>query len=169
MSTCTHGHWLRCKHDLFTKETRQSYFSMKKHCVLVTMFSLYWSDLWRPSSSEKSEKPTFEEKRLILTKNLLYYILNVYPSIKIELIRAKVAYKHDHNVCVWTHRLHKFKLLSLLHFLDLEDILQRCIIKNLPVLTHLWISLQQKQQQHIYSTLLLPNMCGRNLVCIFRN
>lgn len=47
-------------------------------------------------------------------------------------------------MCVWTHRLHKLKFFPLLHLLDLEHVLQRRIVKHLPVLTHLWISLLQR-------------------------
>lgn len=56
--------------------------------------------------------------------------------------------KHKHCeytcMCVWTHRLHKLKFFPLLHLLDLEHVLQRRIVKHLPVLTHLWISLLQR-------------------------
>lgn len=65
-----------------------------------------------------------------------------------------------------THRLHKFKLLSLLHLLDLEDVLQRSVIENLPVLTHLRIRLHQTQPQNTRLLYTPPNTCGRNL---FRN
>lgn len=49
-----------------------------------------------------------------------------------------------HSVRGHSHRLHKLKLLPLLHLLDLEDVLQRGVIKDLPVFTHLRVGLQHR-------------------------
>lgn len=49
-----------------------------------------------------------------------------------------------HSVREHSHRLHKLKLLPLLHLLDLEDVLQRRVVKDLPVFTHLRVGLQHR-------------------------
>lgn len=141
--------------SLFTKHS-SAIFSCDEPVVVCDSFDLCWSDLWISIRSEKSEELNGIKRKL----------QRKYLSLHYGTQLNCVKFKHNHNECSWTHRLHKFKLLSLLHLLDLEDILQRSIVENLPVLTHLWIRLHQTQPQHTQLLYMPPNTCGRKL---FRN
>lgn len=128
-------------------------------CLLSNSFPLGWRKRYphrkcsysnrKRASMIRINKTDLSSSKACLCVRCSHMVATAYVPLFL------VCLKSDANLCIFpkkrarirvlSHRLHKLKLLSLLHLLDLEDVLQRRIIKDLPVFTHLCVSLHWKQ------------------------